>query len=72
MTNSWGGDLNVFDWATATVTTRVKAHKGEPFAVTCDYHSATKDIYVGDAEGGLTRYEQDGSASHMTGKGAFF
>jgi len=68
VTVSLGGDLNVVDLATGGVSTRVKAHCGEPYAVTCDWTSDKKEIYVGDASGGITRYTE-ADADHVSGRG---
>ena len=64
---SLGGDLNVLDFASGGIHSRVKTHMGEPFAVGCDF--STKDVYVGDAYGGVTRYDEKANGEHVSGKG---
>lgn len=66
MTSSLGGDLNAIDWSSGSVTTRIKSHSGEPYAVACD--SDSKDIYVGDGNGGVTRYDLEGNGAHLGGR----
>jgi hypothetical protein len=64
MSTSLGGDLNVLDWQSKDVIiNRIKSHSGEPYALA----TMGSDIYVGDGNGGSTRYDDSGLGSHFTG-----
>jgi WD40 repeat protein len=65
---SQGGDLNILDLAAGNVSNRVRAHIGEPSTLACDWTSGSKEIYVGDNNGGVTRYTE-GTGEHVSGRG---
>lgn len=62
------GNLNVLDFNTGKVSAVVKAHSGEPVSLSCDWTSANKETYVGDATGCVTRYVGD-NADFVKGNG---
>jgi len=68
VTLSLGGDINFLDLANPARITRVKSFQGEPQHVACDWMSGTRDVYVGDSLGVVTKFSFDGVGEHLAGK----
>jgi WD40 repeat protein len=68
VTLSLNGDINFLDVANPSQTNRVKSFQAEPTHLACDWASPSKDIYVGDAVGVVTKFTYEGIGDHLHGK----
>ena len=68
VTLSLGGDINLLDPNSADGITRIKSFQGEPSHLSCDWSSGSKDFYVGDNQGVVTKFSYEGAGEHTTGK----